>query len=241
MNRVAKNTLLKTLKGGLNRKLLHCSIEDNVVGGAPKGIQNRLRYIRTDLDRFNAIEVSGLINHGRAVALDHMGKEYGREAVATGAQDHLSDLGGTSFETASRVLEKSSERKWRIFYWRDWTSYLLLAIVAAIILVPVYELIVLPHYALERTAQAVDSATTSGNKRANDLELMGQQLADAQMVIETLKKQLGPVSGQRACRIPSNGIGGYKTTKTVTQDSGWMGGEDRNAGFRLDGRWAQSN
>ena len=126
------------------------SRDDDPTALHPK-IQTQLSRIRTDLDNFNDLEVSGLIRHGYCVARsiirhhpvlagtvndnipwDPLAKSTGvsGEALASGGRQ---DSGVSATTRDARRLQRSSQRDFRsILSTNDWVSYLYLPLLLLI-------------------------------------------------------------------------------------------------------------
>jgi hypothetical protein len=128
MNIVANNTLLRANQlGMIVGRLLHCSLKATTIGGrlSPQ-LQNWLQHIRTDLDKFDDVEIDSLVDHGEQVALEKLAQAYGA----------LPESGGSGLprfgESELRILTKAGTRRWRLFDSEDWAAYVLVGLVLAV-------------------------------------------------------------------------------------------------------------
>jgi len=129
MNFVAETTLLKAKQlGMIVGRFLHCSIKATTIGGrlSPQE-QNWLQYIRTDLDKFNDVEIDCLVDHGEQVALEKLSQAYGALPESGGGGLHR-----VFGEAELRILTKAGIRRWRLFDLEDWAAYLLVGLVLAV-------------------------------------------------------------------------------------------------------------
>jgi len=151
---------------------LHCSIKATTTGGRLKRqLQKWLQYVRTDLDSFNDVEIDSLVDHGEQVALEKLPDAYGAFPVSAG--DGLPSVFG---EQELHVLEEAGTRKWRLFDWKDWATYILLGLALVVLSVPIYLLIswYLARGALVGIEQVVKAGGTAGVQTITEI----QQLLD---------------------------------------------------------------
>jgi hypothetical protein len=231
MNRIAVSTLSKLVEDGTHRNLLHCSIKANTSTGVGllNAVQNKLRYVRTDLDKFNDVEIALLIDHGKNVATAALDEAYGQVVRKSGENAHSEDSRSISSEEAIRSLNKSSSRRWRLFSWGDSASYVLAGSAVGVVFTLYYLLITLPRFEAERTQKALQATSDDVITTINRLN---EQRARFEAQINEFRARLEAADNASksspkapvACRIPSNGIERYDRTEAVTQSSGWMGG-----------------
>lgn len=95
-----------------------------------RSVQQRLRLVRTDFDRFDPLLARLLIEHGERVTHAAMEKRS-RPRLRTRPQGP----DGPEVEAADRLSRKAANRSFRSLAtdWRDWTLYPLALIVAALV------------------------------------------------------------------------------------------------------------
>ena len=93
-------------------------------GSLEEPIQQRLRMVRTDLDRFDAELAVMLIDHGERVARHVLGIAPGKAKDATPVEE------SGKVERLNRLAQKAASRSFRslVLDFRDWTLYPLLLI-----------------------------------------------------------------------------------------------------------------
>ncbi|HTM62353.1 MAG TPA: patatin-like phospholipase family protein [Burkholderiales bacterium] len=154
-------------------------------------IQRQLPNIRTDLDRFNPLEISTLIRHGYCIGRKvcrALPQVFGAQlpthapwtpqleaantpAAAGSASPNMRDTGSVTRD--ARALHASGMRRiWRsLFDFRDWASYVYIPIIVPI-------LVLTPYFSIKyyershRLGQIVQSIAQS----SRDLEQMGRLL-----------------------------------------------------------------
>jgi hypothetical protein len=228
MNRVSDTTLEHIAHPYGNRVVIHSSIQHNTKGGLPPEIQSRLKYIRTDLDTFNELEVESLISHGEQVTLENLSRVYSDTVGKETRRER--PIGQNEREKRIRLLDRSALRKWGLFRANDWTSYVLVSLLVAILLCAYYTIILNPSFKLARTTEALDSKATAGIALLNQVmelnkerAVLEQQLDDARSTITNLKSDHA-AQPLKVCRDPSLGIESFGKTLTISQESGWLGG-----------------
>jgi FMN-dependent dehydrogenase len=105
------------------------------------------------------VEIDSLVGHGEQVALEKLAEVYGGIPGSDGG-----GLPPAIGENELRVLQEAGTRKWRLFDWNDWTAYVLVGLVLAVLAIAVYLLIswYLARDALKAIEQAVRVGGAAG-------------------------------------------------------------------------------
>ena len=99
-------------------------------------IQERLEGVRTDFDRFSKVEIDALVRHGFAVTREILGLSKDRKAWSPVSNALPSqEQQEASLANHIKVFDKSRERKWGFFNWRDGLSLAQLALVLMLVYV----------------------------------------------------------------------------------------------------------
>jgi predicted acylesterase/phospholipase RssA len=156
-------------------------------------IQRQTANIRTDLDRFSALEISSLVRHGYCVGRkacrahpdlfgatvpgdppwDPIPGPRGIETISAAPASSAPDREPTAVTLEARKLRASSMRRiWSaLLDYRDWTSYVYVPIIVPILILLPY-VIVKSYERSHRISQIVESLS-QGNR---DLEVMSRLL-----------------------------------------------------------------
>jgi predicted acylesterase/phospholipase RssA len=157
-------------------------------------VQRQLPSIRTDLDRFSEIEISGLVRHGYAVGRKICGQHvdlFGEQLPTSAPWDPilksplaaltLADREGeipsrraaTTVTKEARLLHSSAIRRiWsRLLDYRDWVSYVYVPIMVPILVLMPY--FVMKSYERSRRLNHIVESLSQGSR---DLEQMSQLL-----------------------------------------------------------------
>jgi esterase/lipase superfamily enzyme len=137
MQRVADFTLSDLSSVGA--KAYHLSIANEILPGEDKNplpinFQKKLPRIRTDLNRFSALEIEFLLKHGEDVAGSHL-----KSLAESGDQPDEAEAGSTTrlssaeLPKLARRLDSARLRTLGLFYVWDWLSFALFGYLLAII------------------------------------------------------------------------------------------------------------
>ena len=188
-------------------------------------IQRRLPKIRTDLDRFSALEIRSLVQHGYCVgrkACRNRPDLFGADLPGNPPWDPIPEARGAApappdapgpdrpgrvgatVTANARTLQKSADRRiWRtMFDYRDWTSYVYIPLLVAILIgLPVVTLNVYQY--AQRMNRIVQSLTQSNH--------------DLQQMSRLLQGPVAPWIGETARELPGTATNDNKGF-TVLQD-----------------------
>ncbi|MCR9292244.1 MAG: patatin-like phospholipase family protein [bacterium] len=174
-------------------------------------MQRQVATIRTDLDRFSDLEISGLIRHGyglmRKVCRSRPdlfgsdlpdGEPWDPTAVASKGKGHA--LRGASYVTEqARQLQSSSQRKivTTLFDWRDWPTYIYIPLLL-LLLVGLPALAWNTYKRASRSAMIIDAITLSNPDWQLVLDLARQKPVPGEWLPlkPTEVAELSPVDSQ---------------------------------------------
>lgn len=126
MKRVSEILLEKAEQNLLLKPSAHISISDTEVEGDDAlsvDILTGLSNIRTDLDKFNEVEQTCLMEHGYRLCKKQL---KARDPQNGQSKTHTYSL-GLEKDKVTRIIDKASHRKLRLFNLFDWASQLTLA------------------------------------------------------------------------------------------------------------------
>lgn len=104
--------------------VVHVSIGDTLPNRPlPIATQRQLQSIRTDLDTFSKLEVDLLVNHGRDLALDRLGRFKTTPPMEVAAAQPVGDL-----EAIDKTVRRSAIRRIGFVNLRDWATYAVAAV-----------------------------------------------------------------------------------------------------------------
>lgn len=172
----------------------------------PAVVQAEVQSIRTDLDRFSAEEIDALAQHGYEVTrklcrqhnlLGDLPLPDGPPWAPTGSSQatphtHAPSPDASAATKLARLLRESSRRRvWStLFDWRDWTSYLFLAIALLVFVflpVQVYQL-----YRKSQTQAVIIASIASGEPDIQRIMELGTSDPMANWVGEEIEEKLEP-------------------------------------------------
>jgi predicted acylesterase/phospholipase RssA len=121
---------LAAITGAVKPTLISISDKTTVVGASDAAIQSQLQNVRTDLDQFSDLEIEELIRHGYYVTAKALASA-GSAPQSVPGWDLLATKSNSSQTKSGKELQKSSNRRWRLFSVRDYVSWIQAFIIIA--------------------------------------------------------------------------------------------------------------
>jgi esterase/lipase superfamily enzyme/predicted acylesterase/phospholipase RssA len=186
MQRVAEFTVSDLASKSVGAETFHLSISSQVLESHPRrtlliDFQKKLPRIRTDLNRFSALEIDFLAKHGEEVARDRLKFliDPSKEANETTLESRPYEINNVSMPKAARLLDNSRLRTIGLFNRRDWMSFVLYGYLLAIL-----TLAILPYlYVVQRAVQGDLFARTvqvsfATDRKPESLTQFGEEIED---------------------------------------------------------------
>ncbi|MBY3544795.1 patatin-like phospholipase family protein [Rhizobium laguerreae] len=227
MNRISESTLRRLKAEQATIDTVVCSIEDNTLGGSPIHIQNQLRYIRTDLDAFNATEIDQLAQHGEAVGIEKISDHFGGVFGVVSTKNEESRKAAVSLK---KTLDRSPFRRWGLFNWRDAASYLVVSLYILLPLFLGYFFVIQPQFTIERNNAKLESTNVKAIELKNDIATLSTRNLELSSSLNVALQaiEIQAQEAPTACRDPSHGVERYQIDNVIKRTSDWMqGGHSR--------------